>query len=107
MLTIKKDNFDLLLKNNDKPILVDFWAEWCGPCKALMPIIEELATELTDVDIGKCNVDDEAILAERFNIQTIPTLLLFKDGELLDKRIGGSSKASLKEWINQKIGSSK
>jgi thioredoxin 1 len=103
MLIIKKDNFDSLLKNSKEPVLVDFWAEWCGPCRALLPIIEELTAELSGVTIYKCNVDEEAVLAERFNIQSIPTLILFKDGEVFDRRVGGGSKASLKEWISSKI----
>jgi thioredoxin 1 len=103
MLIVKKDNFDSLLKNSKGVILVDFWAEWCGPCKALLPIVEELAAELAEVTICKCNVDDEPALAERFNIQSIPTLILFENGEVLEKRVGGSSKASLKEWISSKV----
>jgi thioredoxin 1 len=103
MQIVNENNFDFLISDETKPTLVDFWAEWCGPCKMLLPIIEELSKEMTEINICKCNVDDSASLAERFNIQSIPTLILFKGGKLVDKKVGGSSKTGLREWINSKI----
>lgn len=80
--------------------LVDFWAPWCGPCKIQIPIIEELSTELVQATIAKVNVDQEPELASKYEIMSIPTLLLFKDGELVDKMVGLQSKEVLKNKLN-------
>jgi thioredoxin 1 len=101
--TVREEDFPLAVEKNRGVVLVDFWAEWCGPCRMLSPIIEEIAKEKPEIKIYKCNVDEAAGIAERFGIQSIPTLILFKNGNILDKRVGGSSKASLLEWISSKI----
>lgn len=92
-LTITKANFNELVLSSDVPVLVDFWAAWCGPCRALTPTIEELAQEATGFKVGKINVDDEPELASSFNVMSIPTLLVFKDGKVTNKAVGVQTKA--------------
>lgn len=88
-LEITDANFDELVLNSDKPVLVDFWAEWCGPCRMVGPIVEELATEYEGkAVVGKVNVDNNQEIAGKFGIRNIPTLLVFKGGEVVDKQVG-------------------
>ena len=99
-LNLNKDNFEQSISNG--VALVDFWAEWCGPCKMQLPIIEEFSSEMEGkATIGKVNVDEELELAQSFGIQSIPTLILFKDGKPVKKLVGLHSKESLYEEINQ------
>lgn len=99
-LHITVDNFEKEVLQSDKPVLVDFWATWCGPCKVVLPIIEELAEEVTSAKICKINVDEEASLAQKFKIMTIPTLLVFKDGEVVNKSVGVVNKEQVLELLN-------
>ena len=88
--------FDSIVANADKPVLVDFWATWCGPCRALGPIVEQVGEEMADrLDVYKCNVDDESDLAQRFRIMSIPTLILFKGGEPVHTMVGSMPKADV------------
>ena len=99
-LSLNKDNFEKSIANG--VALVDFWAEWCGPCKMQLPIIEEFSGEMEGkATIGKVNVDEELELAQSFGIQSIPTLILFKDGKPVKKLVGFHSKEALYEDVNQ------
>ncbi|NTS76542.1 thioredoxin TrxA [Catenovulum sp. SM1970] len=103
-IELTNDNFDAEVINSDLPVLVDFWAEWCGPCKMIAPVIDEVATELAGkVKIGKLNVDDSNEVAAKFNIRGIPTLLMFKNGAVVDNKVGAVSKGQLVEFINSHI----
>ncbi len=95
-ITLTKENFDKEVLNSDLPILVDFWASWCGPCKMLSPVISEIAEEYEGkIKVGKVNIDDEGELAIKFGIVSIPTLLLFENGEIKNKLIGYHPKENI------------
>ncbi|MCT4623254.1 MAG: thioredoxin [Schleiferiaceae bacterium] len=95
-LEFNDSNFDELVMSSEKPVLVDFWAEWCGPCRMVGPIVEELAGEYDGkAVIGKVNVDENQEVAAKFGIRNIPTLLVFKNGEIVDKQVGVASKNAL------------
>ena len=98
MLTLTNENFDKELKTG--VVLVDFWAPWCGPCRMLSPIVDQLSEEMKTMKFGKVNVDEQPELSERFGVASIPTLLLFKNGNVIANRVGAATKESLKEWIN-------
>ena len=96
---INKNNFDEMSKN-EKPLLLDFYANWCGPCKILSPRIDEIAEERDDIVVGKVNVDAEPELAEQFNVFSIPTLVIMKDGEIIHQSSGARPKAQILNLLN-------
>lgn len=100
---ITKDNFIAEVVNSDKPVLLDFWAEWCGPCRMLAPTVDAIANERNDIVVGKINVDDEPKLAVSFGIDSIPTLIIVKNGEIAGKLVGYNSKTIVESFINKTI----
>ena len=100
VVNINENNFEVEVVKSSLPCIVDFWAEWCGPCKNLAPILEEISDELKDkVKIGKINIDDNQELAAQFSIRSIPTIILFKDGNSIDTKVGLPPKKDLLDWI--------
>ena len=95
VVQITKDNFKALVQESSKPVLLDFWAVWCGPCKMIAPIVEAIAEEREDIVVGKVNVDDEMELASAFGVASIPTVVLVKDGKVAATSVGYRSKADL------------
>jgi thioredoxin 1 len=100
IVTLSDATFDEHVKASDVPVLVDFWAEWCGPCKMISPVLEEIAEEQAGkIQIGKLNIDDNLDVTRRFDVMSIPTLILFKDGEPVSRLIGAKPKGRLLEEI--------
>ena len=93
--TITKDNFNEEVINSDKPVLLDFWASWCGPCRMVAPVLDEIAQERADIKVGKINVDEQPELAAQFGVMSIPTLVVMKDGKIVEKTVGTRPKAQI------------
>ncbi|MCI5573563.1 MAG: thioredoxin [Faecalibacterium prausnitzii] len=99
VITITKENFEQEVLRSDKPVLLDFWASWCGPCRMLSPIVDEVAEERTDVKVGKVNVDQQPELAGEFGVMSIPTLLVFENGKLVRQAVGARPKAAVLDLL--------
>jgi len=94
-ININKNNFQNEVINSDKPVLLDFWAPWCGPCRMVSPIIEEIAAERSDIKVGKVNIDEEAELAVQFGVMSIPSLVVMKDGKIVNQSVGARPKDAI------------
>tara|TARA_Y100001936_G_C15941371_1_gene594902 strand:- start:574 stop:897 length:324 start_codon:yes stop_codon:yes gene_type:complete len=103
-ISLNEDTFSAEALASDKPVLVDFWAEWCGPCKMIAPLLEDVADDMSDkLKVGKVNVDESMNITEKYNVRGIPTLLLIKDGKVLSRKVGSMSKEQLQSWLDKEI----
>ena len=100
---VTDENFDTEVLKSKSPCVVDFWAEWCGPCKQIAPILEEISNELSEVTIAKHNIDDHPNQPTKYGVRGIPTMLLFKDGELKATKVGATTKSNIVSWIKENI----
>lgn len=98
-LTITSKNFENEVMQSDKPVLLDFWAAWCGPCKMVSPIIDEIANETSVAKVGKVNVDEQPELAQKFGVMSIPTLVVIKNGKVVQSAVGAKSKAHIAKML--------
>lgn len=101
MITLTKDNFEQEVLKSTKLVLVDFYTEWCGPCKALKPTLEALSEDMGDVVFAKIDIDSAEELADEYNVMSVPTLKIFKDGVEMDSKVGAQSKGQLKSWLEK------
>ncbi len=99
VITITKDNYKDEVLSSDKPVLLDFWASWCGPCRMLSPVVDEIAGERDDIKVGKVNVDEQQELAMQFKVMSIPTLAVVKDGKVVETSVGVRPKAQILEML--------
>ena len=99
IIDLTKENFQAEITKSDKPVLVDFWAVWCGPCQMMAPILHELEADMPDVQIGKVNVVEQMDLARQFRVVSIPTLIIFKNGQEVQRMVGVTSKEELKDAL--------
>ncbi|WP_407965522.1 thioredoxin [Bartonella sp. C271] len=103
-IKIDSSNFESEILTSPFPIVVDFWAEWCGPCKSIAPILDEIATEMqSQIKVAKINIDENPELATQYGIRSIPTLLMFKNGKVSSNKVGAASKGHIVEWIKNNL----
>ena len=103
-VTVTDSSFSDSVLNSDKPVLVDFWAEWCGPCKAIAPALEEMAQSMGDrVTVAKINIDENPQTPQQYGVRGIPTLILFKDGQVAATKMGAMPKAQLQQWVDEAL----
>ena len=103
-VAVTDTNFEEEVLKSDKPVVVDYWAEWCGPCKQLSPVVDELANDMKDsVKIVKVNIDEAPEAPTKYGVRGVPTLMIFKDGQVVDTRVGGMPKSQLQEWIEGQV----
>ena len=100
-LTITKNNFNTEVKNSDKPVLLDFWADWCPPCKMIAPAIDEIANEFDDIKVGKVNIDEQPEIASAFGVMSIPTLIVFNGGKIVNQTVGAKPKKAILQLLGK------
>lgn len=103
-LKFDENNFEQEVLQSDKPVLVDFFATWCGPCSMMAPIVKQLAEEITDIKVGKLDIDQNMSIAQKYRVMSVPTFLIFKEGQVVEKVIGAVSKKELETAIKKVIG---
>ena len=101
VMTITKENFEKEVLDSREPVLLDFWASWCGPCRMVSPIVDEIAEEVTDKIVGKVNVDEQPELAERFGVMSIPTLVVMKNGKIAQQAVGARPKSDILAMLEE------